>query len=529
MSGFSFEELRENAHSIGMDIGMDERDEMMRLAAWMTAEIDEFMVNAQPLIPPPEVVPSVRVVLGRPSQEADPLNAVLNWVHVEAVEDEVTSDVLAGKTFGVKDLISVAGVPISAASRMVEGFVPTEDAPVIQRILRAGGRIVAMTNMEGMAYGGGGESGDFGATRNPFDVTRSTSGSSGGSAAALFYDGVDITLGTDQGGSVRLPAAWCGVLGLKPTHGLVPYSGILSHDPTFDHVGPLARNVHDMAAVMSVISGGYWGDQRQAGGVPELPFIDAVETAPLDLSGIRVGVLEEALHDDGTPERRAVICVFEEFCETVEHLGGSVERVSIPEHALAGPMLFAAMLEGVNATVFGHGVGYHWAGKYSIETRRAIGKGLAVFGAELQPSYRMAAILGETYRKRRFGEVYSTAQTVIPALRRAYDRALEDVDVIAFPTIPTTAMELRPDASVSERQFRSFDPCIDTPAQNATGHPALSMPVGEVDGLPVGIQITGRAFADHELLRFAATWERTIGWKPLEAPGFGVRPRTLNE
>jgi amidase len=524
MIEFDFEQLQDSAHRVGTHIHDFERDEVLRIAGWMAESIDDFMDSARPLLPPPSAVPAHRVALRVSTPGEDPLNAIVRWVDVRAEPLEVTSDLLAGKRIGMKDLIQVAGIPISLGSLLLDGFVPREDAVVTQRVLRAGGHIVAMTNMEGMAFGGGGESGDYGATRNPFDAGRSTSGSSGGSAASLFYDGIDITFGTDQGGSVRLPASWCGVLGLKPTHSLVPYTGIPSHDRTFDHVGPLARSTRDLALAMAAISGPDTGDPRQNASTPgSLPFLAELEDAPVDYAGIRFGVLAEALIPDGTPARDAALKGFAEAVAKIRSLGGEIVEISIPEHALAGSLLFAAIVEGVMATLHGHGEGYHWSGAYSIDSRRAVGKGLLAFGQDLPPAYKTAAALGEYIRSRYFGAIYATAQTVIPRLRSAYDDALETVDVIIMPTTPTTAMELKPDASTYERQRRSFSMATDTPAQNATGHPALSMPAAESEGLPLGVMLVGKHFSDAKLIALARTWERAFGWLPEKQPSYSGR------
>ncbi|HEY0187523.1 MAG TPA: amidase family protein [Cellulomonas sp.] len=523
MREFDREYLTESARRLGTGVAEHEWDEMARLADWMTATIDEFMAAAPPYLPAPHVVPASRRVLGPPRAGEDPLNAIRYWTEVRADPTEVTGDLLAGKNVVVKDLIQVAGLPISVGTRVLDGFVPVEDAPVVDRVLRAGATITAVTNMEGMAYGGGGESGDFGATRNPFDPTRSTSGSSGGSAASLFYDGVDIAFGTDQGGSVRLPAAWCGVLGLKPTHALVPYSGIASHDATFDHVGPMTRTVDDLARAMQVVQGADPSDHRQAAGVPRLDFLAAHGSAPTGYAGRTLAVLEEAVEPDGTPERDAALAAFAGFLTTFERLGGRVVRVSVPAHRLSGGVLFAAMLEGVAATLHGNGDGYGRTGRYSVETRRAIGRGMAASGTILPHAYRMAAILGESYRRRYFGEVYATAQRIIPALRGAYDTALEGVDALVMPTAPLPAMELRPDAGIFERQTRSFSSPVDTPAHNATGHPALSLPAAQVDGLPFGIQLVGRRFEDDVLIGLAQTWESQVGWQPGDPEVHGGR------
>lgn len=522
MIKFDISELQAAAERLGTGFAQHELPDVERLAAWMAAQVDDFLEVSGPLQPAPDVVAAHRASGPEASRETDPLNAVVRWVDVRA--ESPTSDLLAGKRIGLKDLISVAGVPLSAANAIFDGFVPREDAPLTQRLLESGGQIVAMTNLEGMAWGGGSESGRWGACENPFDRSRSTGGSSGGSGASLFYDGVDITFGTDQGGSIRLPASWCGVLGLKPTWALVPYQGIASHEYTFDHVGPMTRTTADMALAMAVVSGPAAGDPRQRGAVPTgLPFVEAVAEAPDTYEGVTFGVLTEALHDDGSPERAGALAAFQGVLERIRALGGTVVEISIPEHLVGGSIIFGAMVESVASTLWAHGDGYHWSGAHSVETRLAVGKGLAAAGAEMPPAYRVSAALGELLRQRYFGTVYAKAQNAIPAVRAAYDAALAVVDVVIMPTTPTTAMERTPNAGMYETQVHSFSMAVDTPTHNATGHPALSMPAAEVDGMPLGVMMVGKHFHDHELIGLARTWEKAYGWFPEQQPSYPVQ------
>lgn len=515
MSRIDFDALRECAESLGTGFHDHEKAEIERIAEWMTATLDAFEEQARPLLPEPVAVSATRKIGTSPSLEEDPLNAIIRRVDVFANRDEITSDILKDKRVALKDLISVAGVPFSLASTVFDGVIPIEDAVVTERVLRAGGRIVAMTNLENMAFGAGGESGDYGPIKNPVDQTRSASGSSAGSAAALFYDDIDIAFGTDQGGSVRLPASWCGVLGLKPTHGLVPYTGIASHDQTFDHVGPMTRTTADMALAMTAVSGPDWSDPRQTGTPAEpLPYGTVVEQASDSFKGVSFGVLREALLSDGSEEREGALAAFRDTINKVRELGGEVSEISIPAHTIGPSLLFAGLAEGIMSALHGNGEGYHWSGRHSAHMRRQIGKSMASRGKELQPAYKTTAAIGEYLRRHRFGEMYAMAQTVIPSLRRSYDEALSRVDCIIMPTTPTAAMKLDPSASLFEREFRSFSPAVDTPAHNATGHPALSMPAASVNGLPLGVMLVGRRFTDHSLLGFARTWERHYGWHP---------------
>ena len=178
---------------------------------------------------------------GRPSRESDPLDAIIRCSVKGAKEGK-----LAGKRIGIKDNVCVAGIPMTCASRVLEGYVPDIDATVVRRILDAGGEIAAILNMDNFAFSGGGDTSANGPTRNPRNAEHLAGGSSGGSAAALYYPDIDMTIGGDQGGSIRIPASWCGVVGLKPTHGLVSYTGIVGIDATFDHTGPMARTAADV-------------------------------------------------------------------------------------------------------------------------------------------------------------------------------------------------------------------------------------------------------------------------------------------
>ena len=183
----------------------------------------------------------------------------------------------------MKDSVAIAGIPLTCGSAILQGFVPRYDATVTDRILRAGAEIVCITNMDDLAFSGGGESSWYGPTRNPFDPERSAGGSSSGSAAALWYDGIDLAVGCDQGGSIRAPASWCGVVGLKPTHSLVPYTGIAGIDATFDHCGPMARTAEGAALLLQAMAGQDPGDPRQCE-VPELRLHSARSSAPATTS-----------------------------------------------------------------------------------------------------------------------------------------------------------------------------------------------------------------------------------------------------
>ena len=205
----------------------------------------------------------------RPSREEDPFNAILRRYSLKGA----SSGKLAGKRIGLKNNVCVAGLPMNCASLIIEDYVADTDATIVTRLLDAGAEIGANLNLDDFAFSGGGNTSAFGPTLNPHNPEYMPGGSSSGSGAALYYDYIDITIGGDQGGSIRIPASWCGVVGLKPTHSLVPYTGIVGIDATFDHTGPMARTTAEVAMALEAIAGKDPLDPRQ-GEVPVQPYTE---------------------------------------------------------------------------------------------------------------------------------------------------------------------------------------------------------------------------------------------------------------
>ncbi|MGH2662949.1 MAG: amidase family protein [Actinomycetota bacterium] len=454
-------------------------------------------------------VPATRRLGAPRTEENDPLNAVVRWCDVKAEVDGP----LSGWTVALKDSIAVAGIPLSCGSRVLQGFVPTTDSVVADRILRAGGRIVAMTNMDDFAFSGGGDSSVYGPTLNPFNAARTAGGSSSGSAAALHYEGIDVAVGTDQGGSIRLPAAWCAVVGLKPTYGLVPYTGIVAIDQSVDHVGPLARRVTDLALLLQTIEGYDPTDPRQTRSSPAEDYVRAATDAPATLEGVRLGIVEEGFSEDVEAEQETRAAV-EEAIERMRAIGAATVAVSLPEHLLAGPIAFGGAFEGMTALLRAGGNGYEWRGRYWPELATAMGTGLREHANDLSPQVKVTLLLGEYLRERYFGSVYARAQNLKQGLRRAYDRPLAEVDFLLMPTAPRRPHQNDPSLSISERVLRGWAVLANTTPTDLTGHPAISVPVAEAEGLPVGVMAVGRHGHDADLIRLASTCERTLGWKP---------------
>jgi amidase len=455
----------------------------------------------------PRVLEAERDPGRAPDPGEDPYNAIVRWCRVRGD----AAGILSGKRVSLKDSVGVAGVPLTCGSRVLAGFVPEVDSVVAERILRAGGEIVALTNMDDFAVSAGGESSFYGPTLNPFDTGRTAGGSSGGAAAALYYDGIDLSIGCDQGGSIRVPAAWCGVIGLKPTFGLVPYTGIVGIDQTFDHAGPMGRSCADVAALLQAIAGKDESDPRQRE-VPIRDYVYAVAN-PLPLTDVTLGVVAEGF-SAAAGVQPAVADAVEEAVGRFERLGATIRRLSVPEHRQAGAASFATALQGMTELLESGGNGFGWRGRYAVELPAALASGLRRHADDLSAQVKIFLILGTWLRQEHSGTLYAKAQNLRPALVAAYERALADVDALLMPTTPAVAHALGPDLPIAERVLRGWDVLANTIPADMTGHPALTIPAAETAGLPVGVMLVGPHFADDRLLSIAAAYERRSGWLP---------------
>lgn len=445
-------------------------------------------------------------ILGKPSREEDPFNAIIRRCLIAGS----SNGKLAGKRIGLKDNISVAGIPLTCGSTVLDGFVPDDDATIVTRILGEGGKIVAILNMDDFAYSGAGAISAYGPILNPHDTHYLAGGSSGGSAASLYYDYVDMTIGCDQGGSIRMPASWCGVVGLKPTFGLVPYTGIVGADATIDHTGPMARNVEDVALLLEVIAGNDQKDPRQT----EFNLESYVDNLSKDISGLRIGLVREGFGlkvsdpEVDTSVRNALTVLGD--------LGAEIEEVSIPEHRDIGKVIaWAIAAEGGAMGIRENGVGYHSGGYHNVAFANVLGKSRITNGNDFPPSVKVMLLLGTYLNQTYHGSVYGRAQNAAKILRDSYDRAFQQVDILAMPTTPMKAHQYRSNASLSELMEYSSNMSGNTAPTNITGHPAISVPCGKPSGLPVGLMLIGRHFDDAGLLNTAYTFESNVEWENL--------------
>lgn len=493
----SMEDIERISAVRGLDLSEVEKDDYLSLCNSVLGGYDALDALPEPSRP---VIEAVRDPGYRPGRDEDPLNGVVRFCEVRAVAP--SGDALAGLRIGVKDTVAVAGVPMSCASRLLYDYTPEIDATVVRRILEAGGRITAVLNTDDFAFSGGGHTSVYGPGRNPAEPGHAAGGSSCGSAIATATGLVDIALGGDQGGSIRIPASWSGIVGHKPTHGLVPYTGIVGFDQTIDHIGPMARTVEAAALLLGVIAGVDHTaiDPRQPGTIA-VPDYRAALTGRVD--DLAIAVIEEGF---GTPESMAEVDeAVRKAARVLADEGARVENVSLPEHAWTVPIWNAVAIEGgVDSFYHGHAA-YQTKGYFNTRLMSAMKRAVKTHGGDFSATAKLGVLLYHYMSDQYDGVFYGKAQNLARRLTAAYERVFAEYDLVLMPTTPQTAHAAIPD-SVSDRPAhigRALDMVRNTAAFDLTGHPAISVPCHGVAGLPVGLMLAGRQFRDDVVLRAA--------------------------
>ncbi|MFB1063975.1 Asp-tRNA(Asn)/Glu-tRNA(Gln) amidotransferase subunit GatA [Natrinema sp. H-ect4] len=402
---------------------------------------------------------------------------------------------LAGTTVAVKDNISTEGLRTTCGSRMLEDYVPPYDATVVSRLKDAGATIVGKANMDEFGMGTTTETSHFGATDNPAAPGHVPGGSSGGSAAAVAAGEADLALGSDTGGSVRCPAAFCGVVGIKPTYGLVSRYGLVAYGNSLEQIGPFGETVEDAAELLDVIAG---SDERDAT-TRETPLEDDTsyaDAATGDVDGLRIGVPTELL--EGADE--GVVETFWDALGELEDRGAEYHEVSLPsvEHAVEAYYVIAMSEASSNLARF-DGVRYGRSGGYEGNWNEAFAKAREEgFGDEVKRrillgTYALSAGYHDKY--------YKKAQDARAWVKQDFDDALSEADVLASPTMPVPPFEL---GESLDDPLQLYLADANTVPVNLADLPAISIPAGETDGLPVGLQLIGPAFGEEQLIRAAS-------------------------
>ena len=440
----------------------------------------------------------------RPGPEDNPLGAWYWRSEIRGAQDGP----LAGKTIAIKDNVCVAGIPMMNGTSVLEGYVPDADATIVTRILDAGGTILGKAVCESLCLSGGSHTSDTGPVLNPHDPTRTTGGSSSGSAALVASNEVDMAIGGDQGGSIRIPGSWCGIFGLKPTYGLVPYTGVFPIELTLDHTGPMARTAADCALLLEAIAGPDGLDPRQSGGLQPQAYTEALTG---DINGLRLGIVEEGFGIEGISEKDVDEAVTE-AAHGYEKLGARVKKISIPWHRDGLHIWNGIAIEGVTMLmVAGNSMGTNWKGHYSTSLLDVYARGRRTRADDLSETVKMVVLLGQYMQDHYHGRYYAKAQNLARSLKAAYDDALQECDLLVMPTLPLKATKIpAPDASREEYVARALEMIGNTAPFDVTGHPAITVPCAVSQGLPVGMMLVGRTGEDATVLRAADAFQRQV-------------------
>ncbi|MGC8667309.1 MAG: Asp-tRNA(Asn)/Glu-tRNA(Gln) amidotransferase subunit GatA [Chthonomonadales bacterium] len=408
---------------------------------------------------------------------------------------------LAGVPIAIKDNICTRSVRTTCASNILSNFVPPYDATVVERLRRAGAVLLGKTNCDEFAMGSSTENSAFGPTRNPWNLDCVPGGSSGGSAAAVAAEEAPLALGSDTGGSIRQPAALCGVVGLKPTYGRVSRYGLVAYASSLDQIGPFSRTVEDTALLLQSIAG---HDPMDSTSV-DLPVPDYSRACCADVKGLRVGVPREYF-GEGVDAR--VAATVRQAVDVLCELGAAAEECSLPhtDYALEAYYILAPAEASSNLARY-DGVKYGYrscsaSGHIGLmEQTRGEGFGTEVKQRIMIGTYALSAGYYDAYYKR--------AQQVRTLIRRDFEEAFQRFDVLCAPTSPIPAFRIG-ERSGDPLAMKLADIC--TLPINMAGIPAISIPCGFVDGMPVGLQILGKPFGEELLLRTAFTYQQNSDW-----------------
>jgi amidase len=494
------EQVRQAATEIGLSLSDDDVKSYIGL---MKGMVDAYNVVDRM----PDYLPAVKYPRTPgyfPSHEENKHNA---W-YVKTSIKGADSGPLKGKKVAVKDNVMVAGVPMMNGCSILEGYVPEVDATVVARILDAGGEIVGKTHCESYCISGGSHTGSKGPVHNPYRMGYSAGGSSSGSGVVVALGEAEMALGGDQGGSIRMPSSWCGIYGMKPTHGLVPYTGIMPIEIFVDHTGPMTKTVKDNALMLEVLAGPDGYDPRQYA-----PRVQKY-TQGLDggAKGLKIAIVKEGF---GRPESESEVdAKVRKSAELYKKLGATVTEVSIPMHLL-GPAIWTPIgMEGIAQTMMlGDGYGLSRRTCTSPAIDKLHGWQLRANELSRLPSTSPhSGYMSEALRH----TLLRQAMNITRRLVEAYDAVLNDYDLLLMPTLPMKPTPLPPaDASRELYVQRALEMIGNTAPFDITHHPAMTVPCGMIEGLPVGLMLIGKHFEEPTIYRAAYAFEQAGDWKSM--------------
>ncbi len=494
------DQLRAAAQKIGLSLTDSDVESFIGLLAPNIASYN--IIDALPDNLPPVKYP--RTPGYRPEGEENKYNA---WYYKTSVNGAPDGK-LKGKTVVLKDNIMLAGVPMMVGVSTLEGYIPEIDATVAVRVLDAGGEIVGKAHCESLCLSGGSHTNAAGPTHNPYRMGYTTGGSSSGCAALVALGEVDMAIGCAQGGSIRKPAAFCGVYGMKPTHGLVPYTGIMPLEIYLDHAGPITASVRDNALLLEVIAGPDGYDPRQYNPITQ-PYTEMLEGG---VSAMKIAVVKEGFgHKNSEPEVDSKV---RQAAETFKKMGATVSEVSIPWHLLGRALWLPIAVEGMTQTMmWGDGYGVSHPDLYVVSLMD-FHRNWRHRANELSETTKLLLLLGTYINSCHGNRYYGKTMNIARKLRAAYDTVLADYDLLLMPTVPMKAMPLPPpDASREVIVERAFGMSANDSPFSLSHHPSMNVPCGMVDGLPVGMMLVGKHYDEPAIYKAALAFEQAIDWK----------------
>ncbi|KII84040.1 hypothetical protein PLICRDRAFT_57870 [Plicaturopsis crispa FD-325 SS-3] len=496
-----------------------------------TAHLDEWttiLAGAhevlQSVMDEPDYIPDVdeerfpRTNLHRPEPHDNPLNAWAWKFDLQDTTGQAAQGLLAGKTLAIKDNVCIKGVPCLMGTEVITNWTPNTDATVVTRILEAGGLIKGKAVCENLSLLGVSYSAATGPVENPWAKGYSAAGSSSGTAALIASGAVDMGIGGDQGGSIRLPASHTGIVGMKPTYGLIPYTGIASLEASIDHTGPMARTVLDAALLLQAIAGTDGIDDRQQAGCPSYPDTPNYPAlAAKGIEGYKIGILTESLVVPTADPRvsELVVKAAKQFAE----LGATVEEVSVPIHLKGDDFWMALTQVGAVQAFLGHA-----SGRRGLILNDLQEKITPLTQDKFDKIFPLVApiFINGLYGAKQFPNIMGKVTNLTRKLRDAYDAALSKYDVLIMPTVPWVPVKIPSPETSRLDQFNKFAGLArNTCPTDLTGHPSLSIPVGllsptdesEKVKLPIGMQIVGPWWKDDKVLAVGHAWEKSNDWK----------------
>lgn len=463
----------------------------------------QFLSSYKTIDQMPDYLPIVKYARTpgyKPRAEENKFNA---W-YIKTEVKSTSTGKLKGRSVVLKDNIMLAGVPMMNGSSTLEGYIPGVDATVVTRLLDAGATIVGKAHSEYFCISGGSHTSASGPVHNPHKMGYMAGGSSSGCAALVAAGEVEMAIGGDQGGSIRMPSSYCGIYGMKPTHGLVPYTGIMPIEIYIDHTGPMTQNVEDNALMLEVLAGSDGLDPRQYS-VKTQKYTNSLQGIK-GIKGMKIAVVEEGFnHHNTEPDVDKVV---KKALQKIESMGAFVKAVSIPMHKL-GPAIWTPIgMEGLTQTMlYGDGYGLSRPDLY-VTSLMDYHRGWRSRANELAETVKFAAMWGTYVNNNHGNKYYGKAMNLSRMLTKAYDKILEDYDLLAMPTTVLKSQPIpKSNASREEIIQRGFEMNANTCPFDISHHPAMAIPCGTSNGLPVSLQLVGKHFDEFSIYKAAHAFQ----------------------